>query len=124
MDKSYRLTKEEIRPLIRNYGGCIATDTITIDGYPVRFMYREDPDNDLDSGWRFLSGFESDDYMEDPENSGIFDVNTIANYDPSIIPLLDSPVGSVFEKTGEQERFVAVTDWSPGEDDDDEDDED
>ncbi len=82
MEKSYRLTKDEIRPLIRNYGGCIATDTITIDGYPVRFMYREDPDNPLDSGWRFLSGFESDDYMEDPENSGIFDVNTIANYDP------------------------------------------
>eukprot|EP01133_Synstelium_polycarpum_P029210 gene29210-35700_t len=76
-------------------------------------MYREDPDNALDSGWRFLSGFESDDYMEDPENSGIFDVNTIANYDPSVIPLLDWPVGSVFERTGEQERFVRVTDWEP-----------
>ncbi|HMF67983.1 MAG TPA: DUF2185 domain-containing protein [Phyllobacterium sp.] len=108
--------------MIRNYGGCIATDTITIDGYPVRFMYREDPDNEMDSGWRFLSGFESDDYMEDPENSGIFEVNTIANYDPSIIPLLDAPVGSVFEKTGEQERFIPVTDWQPGEEDDDDDD--
>jgi hypothetical protein len=38
-------------------------------------------------------------------------VNTIANYDPSIIPLLGSPIGSVFEKTTESERFVRVSDW-------------
>jgi hypothetical protein len=26
----------------------------------------------------------------------LYDVNTIANYDPSIIPLLDAPIGSAF----------------------------
>jgi len=30
-------------------GGCVATDRITVEGYPVRFMYREEPDNEYDS---------------------------------------------------------------------------
>jgi hypothetical protein len=71
---------------------------ITVDGRRVAFMYREPPDNDVDSGWRFMSGFESDDYMNDPANHGIYDVNTIANYDPDIVPFLHAPVGSAFER--------------------------
>jgi Protein of unknown function (DUF2185) len=31
-----------------------------------------------------------------PDNWALYDVNTIANYDPTIIPYLDSPVGSAF----------------------------
>ena len=112
----FKLSKEEIRPLATGRGGCIASNKITVDGFPVRFMYREEPDNDVDSGWRFLSGFEDDAYMSNAENHGVYDVNTIANYDPSIIPFLDAPCGSVFEKTPESEVFVAVEDWAPSRD--------
>lgn len=108
--KKYKLSKEEIKPLTEVYGGCIATDMITVEGYPVRFMYREEPINNMDSGWHFVSGFEDDEYMKKSENHGIYDVNTIANYDPSIIPFLSAPEGSAFEKTPESEQFVAVTD--------------
>nr|WP_202126988.1 DUF2185 domain-containing protein [Cupriavidus sp. SW-Y-13] len=96
-------------------GGCIATDRITVDGFPVRFMYREAPNNQVDSGWRFMSGFEDDAYMDNAKNHGAYDINTIANYDPSIIPFLDAPVGSVFEKHPESEQFLAVQDWKPRE---------
>ena len=34
-----------------------------------------------DSGWRFLAGSEDDEYTDNPENIGIFDLNTICNYD-------------------------------------------
>lgn len=112
--KNYKLSKNEIRPLVEGYGACFATIKITVEGYPIRFMYREEPDNDIDSGWRFMSGFESDEYMNDPDNIEIYDVNTIANYDQTIIPLLDEPVGSAFEKSSVSERFVAVSDWSAG----------
>src|SRR5215470_8124576 len=111
MTKQFKLAATEIKRLVRGYGGCFSSDMITVEGYPVRFMYRESPSNDIDSGWRFFSGFEDDTYMSNPDNHAIYDVNTIANYDPSIIPLLDSPVGSVFEKTTESERFVPVSDW-------------
>ena len=115
MTKQFKLSADQIKPLAEGYGGCIATDKITVEGYPVRFMYREAPDNEFDSGWRFMSGFEDDTYMDDPDNLAIYDVNTIANYDPSIVPLLEAPEGSAFEKTSESERFLAVSDWAPDE---------
>jgi len=111
MTKQFKLAASDIKPLVRGYGGCISSDMISVEGYPVRFMYRERPHNDLDSGWRFLSGFEDDQYMNNPDNHAVYDVNTIANYDPSIIPLLDSAIGSVFEKTAGSEQFVRVSDW-------------
>jgi len=115
MTKQFKLSTEQIKPVAEGYGGCIATDKITVDGYPVRFMYREAPDNEFDSGWRFMSGFEDDAYMDDPDNLAIYDINTIANYDPSIVPLLEAPEGSAFEKTSESERFLPVADWTPDE---------
>lgn len=116
MTKSFKLSKDQIKPLATGYGACFATDRITVEGFPVRFMYREAPDNDIDSGWRFLSGSESDEYMDDAANHGIYDVNTIANYDPGILPYLDAPIGSAFEKTPTSGRFVPVEDWAPPED--------
>ena len=38
----------------------------------------------------------------------LYDVNTIANYDPEIIPFLDSPPGSAFERDAQTGEFVAV----------------
>ena len=111
--KRFKLATEQIRPLAVGHGACIATDKITVEGLPVRFLYREESDKHEDSGWRFMSGFESDAYMDDPANHAVYDVNTIANYDPSIIPLLDSPVGSAFEKPDGSSDFVRITDWQP-----------
>lgn len=113
MTKHFRLSANEIKPLVEGYGSCYASDKITVEGYPVRFMYREDPNHDADSGWRFMSGFEDDEYTENPENFAIYNVNTTANYDPSIIPFLDAPPGRSFEKPVTAERFVQVTDWAP-----------
>jgi hypothetical protein len=112
-DKHFKISRDDIRPLAMGRGGCIASDRITVEGLPVGFMYRTKPRNDMDSGWAFLSGTEDDAYMNDPANHGIYDVNTIANYDPSIINFLDAPVGSVFEKLPDAPDFVAVTDWTP-----------
>jgi hypothetical protein len=64
-------------------------------------MYRTSPHNEFDSGWAFLAGDESDAYMEDENKHAIYDVNTIANYDREIIPLLHAPVGSAFIRTSE-----------------------
>ena len=106
--KRFKLGAEDIEPLAEGYGVCIATDMIMVDGRPVAFMYREAPDHDTDSGWRFLSGFETDGYMDDPENHGVYDVNTVANYDPDIIPFLDSAEGVAFEREGGSGPFRSV----------------
>lgn len=113
--KKFELRAEDIKPIrgATGIGACFATDSITVGGNPVRFMYREEPDNDVDSGWRFFSGLESDAEANDPKKVEIYDVNTIANYDRSIVPYLHKPIGSVYEKPDGAKDFVRVTDWKP-----------
>lgn len=78
-----------------------------VDGkMKVRYMYREYPDNAHDSGWRFFSGDETDEYVNDPENIGLYDVNTIASIDPDIIPYLQSPAGCAFEREDAGKPFA------------------
>jgi hypothetical protein len=76
----------------------MATDKITVDGDPVGFMYRDQPEFEHDSGWKFLAGTEDQDYAGDADNWLIYDVNTIANYDPTIIKYLESPIGTALER--------------------------
>ncbi len=104
-EKPFRLRPDEILLLAPNRGACLASDRITVDGAMVAFMYRTSPQNRSDSGWVFLAGDESQEYLDDPDNLAIFDVNTIANYDRCIIPLLDAPVGSAFEWNPEAGEF-------------------
>ena len=99
--KNFKIDPENIKELIIPMGGCIASDRILVDGCKVGFMYREEPDFEGDSGWRFMSGDEDDEYLDDPNNSGIYDVNVIANYDEAIIDFLRAPVGIDLERTEE-----------------------
>lgn len=75
--------------------GAIVSDKITKEGYKVGYFYRDEPNpNYPDSGWRFWAGDEDEAYTDNPNNHHIFALNTIANYDPDIIPHLSLPVGS------------------------------
>lgn len=96
MTKRFRLDASLIRPLAEGRGSCIASDEITVWGNGVGFMYRETPDTPIDSGWRFFSGYESQEFADDPDNFELYDVNIIANYDPSIIPFLDEDPGTAW----------------------------
>ena len=113
MKKQFALAPSDIKPLAEGRGSCFATDRITADGKPVGFMYRDPPKNDVDSGWTFLSGDETQDYLDNPAGLGIYNVNTVANYDPAIISYLDAPVLSAFERQPDTNEFVAVAFWRP-----------
>lgn len=108
MTKPYKLAAADIKPIAQGFGACLATDHITVEGRKVGFMYREAPDNAVDSGWRFLSGLEDQDYMDNPAFHAVYDVNTIANYDPDIIPFLTAPAGSAFERRNSKGAFVEI----------------
>lgn len=103
--KEFFIKKETIKPLLQNWHGargCIASDRIMVDGCKVGFCYREEPDSDdtgWDSGWRFLSGDEDDDYDADDNHYGVYDLNTLCNYDPDITPILYSPADTAFERS-------------------------
>lgn len=107
-EKKCYLSSDQIKQLLDHNGGCIATDKITVEGRLVGYMYREPPDNDADTGWRFMAGDESEEYMDDADNHGVYALNTIANYDPEIIDLLRSPIGSAFAREGKDNSFISV----------------
>jgi hypothetical protein len=66
--KRFFLLASAIRPLATSRGSCIASDHITVEGRPVCFMYREEPSDEIDSGWRFLSGAETQEYLDTASN--------------------------------------------------------
>ena len=106
--KNFKIKKEEIKKLIDIKGptGCIATDRITVEGKKIGYMYKEEGYGMFpDSGWRFFEGNEDEEYIINPENSAIFDLNTICNYYPEIIPYLDSEVGTAFYRD-ENGKFI------------------
>jgi hypothetical protein len=106
--KKFGLTAAQIKPLATGFGACIATDMITVHGKKVGFMVREAATGPHDSGWCFTSGEESQDYMDNPQNHGIYDVNTIANYCPDITEHLESPPHSAFVRDKETGKLVPI----------------
>ena len=120
-NRDYHVKAEDVKPLLSDWkgaDGCIATNRITVEGYKVGYCYREKPDGDWDSGWRFTAGDESEAYMDDPNNAGIYKLNTICNDDPDIIPLLNTPAPCAFERD-ENGVFQQIKDWKPDEDEED-----
>lgn len=113
--KNYKIPPEDIRPVATGYGYCVVPDSILVQGMPVRLMYRVMPSRRQDSGWRFFSGTEIPSYLDDPRYNGIYDVNIVANYCPSIVPLLGSPPYSAYEYLEDEKRWMDIsfgTDWT------------
>ena len=120
-NRDYHVKAEDMKNLLPDWEeatGCIATNRITVEGCKVGYCYREKPDGDWDSGWRFTAGDESDEYMDDPNNAGIYGLNSICNDDPDIIPLLNTPAPCAFERD-ENGVFQQIKDWKPDDDEED-----
>ena len=88
-EKKFLLSAEQIRPLAPGRGGCYATDRITVDGERVGYMYRESSDFGSDSGWRFFSGDESQEYVDDPAAFALVMMNDHA-HSRAAIAIIDS----------------------------------
>ena len=106
MDKKRNINASPKKRLTPKIGYCFATDEITILGAKVGYMYREKPKKADDSGWRFFSGKETNAYLDNPDNTHIFDTDAIANCDQDIIPLLKSRFNTAFIRDPITKKFV------------------
>jgi hypothetical protein len=104
-DKKFKLKESDIKELVPRMGYCMATDKITVEGLCVGYMYREEAEDVNDSGWRFFSGTETQEYIDNPDNIGIYDVNTIANYDNAVIPYLNEQMGAELNRIEDTDDF-------------------
>jgi hypothetical protein len=110
MEKKDFISESKVKDLIKPMGSCLVSNHITLDGKLVGFMYRVAPEFEIDCGWRFVSGEETEEYMEDEDNSKVLDVNTVANYDPAIIPYLQLPVRTELERVEGSDKFQKLED--------------
>jgi len=88
-------------------GYIIASNRVAKEGRRVGYLYREEPDDVNDSGWRVFSGDESQEYTDNAGNFAMYNAATILEVDPSIGSLLDAPPPAAYERTASGE-FIAV----------------
>ena len=91
-------------------GFCLVSNLISLEGKKIGFMYREELEEDAenDSGWRFLAGTEDQEYVDNEANSKVYEVETIADFDPAIIPYLNYPFGTELERIEGKDEFSII----------------
>jgi len=96
---------------VQRIGAVLASRLVAVDRKKVRFIYREEPDNEYDSGWRVFAGEEDQAFADDPNNFALYDANTIAEIDPDIIPLLNHAPPCAFQRKDANSPFEEATDY-------------
>lgn len=92
---------------------CLASSMILSESpLPIRFFYREWPDHKNDTGFRFYSGFESDDFLLSEGSALVAPLDCMTRIDPTLTDLIEkSEVGSVWERLPGRNDWVPVTDY-------------
>ena len=79
----------------------------------VKYMYREEPDNEDDSGWNLFDGTENDDYVNNPENIKMVSIDDLLGMDSSLLePLKDEPVVA-YERENNNAEWKKIKNWTP-----------
>ena len=107
MNEPKNMNFEDFPPI----GGLMVSKQVAAEGKKPMFMFREKRTREEDSGWRIFSGYESDDYTNDPSNFGIYHPSLILQIDSSIQNLLLKGIGSVFERKDAQSKWRKVNDY-------------
>lgn len=92
-------------------GGLMVSKMVFDKNIKPGFLYREKRILPEDSGWRIFTGFESQEYTDNPENSGIYNPSTILKIDSSLKDILLKGIGSVYERTKDDSEWYKVTDF-------------
>ena len=112
MSRRLRPVRGVIGAVAPGFGWCRASNLITRGYELVGWMFREEPTDDDDSGWRFFAHVEPSLYESNPANHARHDVNLIANLDPNIVPLLHAPVGTTYRWSPQADAYIESEEWS------------
>lgn len=81
----------------------------------VRFLYREKPDNEKDSGWRLFSGNETEEYNNDASNMRLCNIGWLVDFDPSLLEVFKNDLAVAFERKNKKAGWRQIQDWRPSE---------
>lgn len=89
---------------IKNAGGCIITKSIYNGTSKLKWLFRENSTNPSDNGWRAIGDNDTQEYLDNPDNSLVVDFNTLAKIEPAVLAVYNMPVGVdlefCFDETG------------------------
>ena len=83
-----------MKKYIENAGSCIVTKSILNGETKFRWLFREKPLNNIDTGWMAFGDSDNDDYVNDPKNLTVVDLNTLINIEPTILNVYEMPIGT------------------------------
>ena len=102
------INPEEVVRLIPEMGGAVVSLSVLRGDAPVGVMQREAPEVPEDSGWSFTGLGDSEEFLDDPDNATVCDLNTLANIDTGIIRHLTRPEGVVLVRDDPDGPFEVV----------------
>ena len=89
-------------------GYVIVSNEVMKEGKKIGYCYREEPEDDNDSGWRFFSGEETQEYADEPANFAMYNAISVVEVEPALIDVLDSDFPITFERDPTSGRFIEV----------------
>lgn len=101
-----------MKKYVENAGSCIVTKSLLNGETKFRWLFREEPLNNIDTGWMAFGDSDNDEYVNDPKNLSVVDLNTLINIEPTILNVYEMPVGTdliFIEEDGEKYFINAKT---------------
>lgn len=83
-----------MKKYVENAGSCIVTKSILNGETKFRWLFREEPLNNIDTGWMAFGDSDNDEYVNDPKNLTVVDLNTLINIEPTILNVYEMPIGT------------------------------
>ena len=83
-----------MKKYVENVGSCIVTKSILNGETKFRWLFREEPLNNIDTGWMAFGDSDNDDYVNDPKNLTVVDLNTLINIEPTTLNVYEMPIGT------------------------------
>ena len=96
-DKLKKKEKEGSTIFIKNAGGCVITKSIYNGESKLKWIVREEGKNENDNGWRTIGDKDTQEYLNNSNNSIIVDFNTLASIEPAVLKIYNMPVGTDLE---------------------------
>jgi len=86
----------------------LVSNQIINDGFKVGRLYREDPEDEEDTGWVLMSNCEDQEYVDDSSNLQYITIGKVLNINDSFIHLLGEPIGCEFERDEITDTFYSL----------------
>jgi hypothetical protein len=74
----------------------------------IGYCYRDVPETNIDSGWRFLYGDEDEDYLDNPTHSEAVYPEDMLSINPALDVILGAPAGTEFEWNADSELYEEI----------------